>query len=65
MFGGVPNVALGIAWCLALVGLAGYWLAAGRLVVPWIFLAVAAGTLAVAAYLIHALVAVLRQPCPL
>jgi uncharacterized membrane protein len=65
MFGGVPNVALGILWCVALLGLAGYWLASGRLVVPWIFLAIAAGTLAVAGYLIHALVVVLRQPCPL
>jgi uncharacterized membrane protein len=65
MFGGVPNVALGIVWCLALLGLAAYWLATGRLVVPWPFLLVAAGTLGVAAFLIHALVVVLRQPCPL
>jgi uncharacterized membrane protein len=65
MFGGVPNVALGIVWCLALFGLAAYWLATGRLVVPWPFLLVAAGTLGVAAFLIHALVVVLRQPCPL
>jgi uncharacterized membrane protein len=64
-FGGAPNVALGILWCLALASLAGYWIASGRLIVPWAFLLVAAGTLAVGAYLVHALVAVLRQPCPL
>jgi uncharacterized membrane protein len=65
LFGGAPNVAAGIPWCVALLGLAGYWMAAGRLVVPWPFLAAAAATLAVGAYLIYALVAVLKQPCPL
>jgi uncharacterized membrane protein len=65
MFGGVPNVALGLLWCVALIGLAAYWMATGRVVVPWPYLVVAAGTLAVAAYLIHALVVVLEQPCPL
>ena len=65
MFGGVPNVALGIAWCLALLGLALYWIGTGRLVVPWPYLAVAAGTVVVGVYLVYALVAVLKQPCPL
>ena len=65
MFGGVPNVALGIAWCVALLALAVYWIVAGRVVVPWPYLAVAAGTVVVGAYLVHALVAVLKQPCPL
>jgi uncharacterized membrane protein len=65
LFGGAPNVAAGIPWCLALLGLAGTWVATGRLVVPWPFLAVAAATLAVGAYLIYALVVVLKQPCPL
>jgi hypothetical protein len=37
----------------------------GRVVVPWPFLFMAAGTVVVAAYLVHALTIVLRQPCPL
>jgi uncharacterized membrane protein len=65
LFGGVPNVALGLAWCAALLPLAVYWIVAGRVVVPWPYLVVAAGTVVVAAYLIHALVVVLKQPCPL
>lgn len=65
MFGGQPNVLVGVAWCGALFGLAGYWALTGTVFVPWPFLAVAAGSVLVAAYLIHALVVVLRQPCPL
>lgn len=65
LFGGAPNVVVGIPWCLALLGLAGYWIASGRLVVPWPYLVGAAGSLLVGAYLIYALVAVLKQPCPL
>jgi len=65
IFGGVPNVALGIVWCAALAGLAFWWLSIGRTPVPWPFLFVAAGTLIVAAYLVYALVVVLKQPCPL
>jgi uncharacterized membrane protein len=65
IFGGVPNVALGIVWCLALAGLAVRWLATGQVYVPWPFLFVAFGTLVVAAYLVYTLVAVLKQPCPL
>jgi uncharacterized membrane protein len=65
IFGGVPNVALGIVWCAALAVLAAAWLSTGRVFVPWPFLVVALGTLVVAAYLVYALVAVLKQPCPL
>ena len=65
IFGGVPNVALGIAWCLALVGLAVRWLATDQVSVPWPFLFVAFGTLVIAVYLVYVLVAVLKQPCPL
>ena len=65
LFRGAPNVAAGIPWCLALLGLAAYWAASGRLVVPWPYLAVALATLVVGAYLIYALAVVLRQPCPL
>jgi len=65
LFGGAPNVAAGIPWCLALLALAGYWIASGRLFVPWPYLAVAVATLLVGAYLIYALAVVLEQPCPL
>lgn len=65
LLGGAPNVAAGIPWCLALLGLGAYWIAAGRLVVPWPYLVVAAATILVGAYLIYALVVVLKQPCPL
>jgi uncharacterized membrane protein len=65
LFGGAPNVAAGIPWCVALLGLAAYWIATGRVVVPWPYLLVAAATLVVGAYLVYALVAVLKQPCPL
>jgi uncharacterized membrane protein len=65
LLGGAPNVAAGIPWCLALLGLAAYWIASGRMIVPWPYLVVAAGTLLVGMYLIYALVVVLKQPCPL
>lgn len=65
MFGGAPNVAVGILWNLALLALAVRWIATAEATVPWPYLVVAAGSLAVAAYLIHALVVVLEQPCPL
>lgn len=65
LFGGAPNVAAGVPWCLALLGLAASWIATGRLVVPWPYLAVAVATLLAGAYLIYALVVVLKQPCPL
>jgi uncharacterized membrane protein len=65
LFGGAPNVAAGIPWCLALLGLSGYWIASGRLFVPWPYLAVAVATLLVGAYLIYALAVILEQPCPL
>ena len=65
LFGGAPNVAAGVPWCVALLGLAAYWIASGRLAVPWPYLAVAVATLLAGAYLIYALVVVLKQPCPL
>ena len=65
MFGGLPNAFVGILWCLALFGLAGYWAATGTSVVPWPFLLTAAASVVVAGYLVHALAIVLKQPCPL
>ena len=65
LFGGTPNVYVGIAWNLACLGLAMAWLASGRLAVPWPFLAVAAASVLVGLYLVWALIVALRQPCPL
>jgi uncharacterized membrane protein len=65
LFGGAPNVWLGLAWCLALAPLAGYWIVTGTAPVPWPYLVVAAGTVGVGVYLVHALVVRLKQPCPL
>ena len=65
LFAGAPNVVVGVLWVIALFGLAGYWVASGTLVVPLPYLVVALGSLGVGAYLIHALVVVLKEPCPL
>ncbi len=65
LFAGTPNVVVGVLWVLALLGLAGYWVVSGTLVVPLPYLAVALGSLGVGAYLIYALVVVLKEPCPL
>ena len=65
LFGGAPNVAAGVPWSLSLLALAAYWIATSRVVVPWPYLVMAAASMLVGAYLIYALVAVLKQPCPL
>jgi uncharacterized membrane protein len=65
LFGGTPNVHVGIVWNLALLGLALSWMLTGRVAVPWPFLIVAAVSVLVGLYLVCALVVDLRQPCPL
>ena len=65
LFGGAPNVYVGIVWNVACLALALAWLARGRLAVPWPYLAVAAASVLVGLYLVWALIARLRQPCPL
>jgi uncharacterized membrane protein len=65
LFGGAPNVYVGIGWNLACLALALAWLAAGRLAVPWPYLDVAAASVLVGLYLVWALLMNLRQPCPL
>ena len=65
LFGGAPNVYVGIAWNVALIGLALSWLVSGRLTVPWPYLIVAAMSVVVGLYLVWALIVDLRQPCPL
>jgi len=65
LFGGTPNVYVGIVWNVALLGLALLWMVTGRVVVPWPYLLVAAASVLVGLYLVRALVVDLRQPCPL
>ena len=65
LFGGAPNVHVGIWWNLALVGLAVWWMLTGRAIVPWPYLIVAGASVLVGLYLVRALVVDLRQPCPL
>jgi len=65
LFGGAPNVHVGILWNLALLGLALSWMLTGRVAVPWPYLVVAGASVLVGLYLVRALVVELRQPCPL
>jgi len=65
LFGGAPNVYVGLAWNLALLGLAASWMLTGRVAGPWPYLIVTAGSVLVGLYLVRALVVTLRQPCPL
>src|SRR4029077_11964054 len=44
LLGGAPNVYVGIAWNVALLGLSSAWLMSGRVTVPWPFLFVAAAS---------------------
>jgi len=65
LFGGAPNVYIGIVWNVALLGLALSWLLTGRVLVPWTYLVVAGASVLVGLYLVRALIVDLRQPCPL
>ena len=65
LFGGAPNVHVGIIWNLALLGLAVAWIMTGRATVPWAYLIVASASVLVGLYLVRALIVDLRQPCPL
>jgi|GEM_PF-2972170 uncharacterized membrane protein len=65
LFGGAPNVYVGIVWNVALLGLALSWLLTDRVLVPWPYLVVAGASVLVGLYLVRALVVDLRQPCPL
>jgi uncharacterized membrane protein len=65
LFGGAPNVHVGILWNLALIGLAVWWMLTGRAAVPWPYLIVAGASVLVGLYLVRALVVDLQQPCPL
>jgi len=65
LFGGAPNVYVGIAWNVACLGLALAWATSGHIAVPWPFLLVAAASVVVGLYLVWALLFDLRQPCPL
>jgi uncharacterized membrane protein len=63
LFGGAPNVHVGILWNVALLGLALSWMVSGRVAVPWPYLIVGAVSVLVGVYLVRALVVDLRQSC--
>jgi uncharacterized membrane protein len=65
IFGGVPNVYVGVVWNLFLLGDAAAALATGRFYLLTPALIIAAASLLVAVYLIAVLLWVLRKPCPL
>jgi uncharacterized membrane protein len=65
LFGGAPNVHVGIVWNVAVLALALSWIVSGRVAVPWPYLIVGAVSVLVGVYLVRALVVDLRQPCPL
>ena len=63
LFGGAPNVHVGILWNVALLGLALSWMVSGRVAVPWPYLIVGAVSVLVGVYLVRGLVVDLRQSC--
>ena len=65
LFGGVPNAVFGMAWSLALIGLAGAWLVVGRLFVPLPYALVAGATVLTGFVLVYALLRILHQKCTL
>ena len=65
MFGGVPNVFIGLAWNAWVIGSAVVLLATGELPLIYVSWFIALGSLVVAAYLIYTLLFVLKKPCPL
>src|SRR5712692_6502749 len=50
LFGGAPNVYVGVAWNLALLGLAAWWVITGRAGVPGPYLLVAGVSVLVGVY---------------
>jgi len=65
MFGGVPNVFVGVFWNFWIVGVAVALAATGELPFAIVTRVIAALSLVVAGYLIYVLLFVLKKPCPL
>lgn len=65
IFGGVPNVAVGIPWCLLVIVLSAVYLATGTFHVRLPCLAIAGASVSIGIYLTWVLIARLREPCPL
>ena len=65
LFGGQPNVLLGIAWALLVIAGAATHLATGTFPLWWLCATIAGGSLVVGVYLTWVLFVKLREPCPL
>src|SRR5438477_7545038 len=65
LFGGAPNVFLGIVWNMALLGLGLAWVVRGRVAAPWPYLIVAAASVLVGLYLVPAIGVGLGHAWPL
>jgi uncharacterized membrane protein len=65
LFGGAPNVYVGIVWNVAVLGLALAGLVNGPVAMPWPYLVVAPASVLIGVYLVRVLIVDLRQPCPL
>ena len=65
LFGGQPNVLVGIPWCLLVIVLSALYLATGTFHLWGLCLFIAAASVVVGIYLTWVLVFRLREPCPL
>jgi len=65
LFGGQPNVFVGLLWSVLVIALAAIYLQTGTFYLWWPCIAIAAASLLVAVYLVYVLLFVLHDPCPL
>jgi uncharacterized membrane protein len=65
LFGGLPNVAVGLPWSLLVLALAVVALATGAFPLWWPCFLVAVASVGVSLYLVYVLLFVLHDPCPL
>jgi len=62
LFGGHPNVVVGTPWCLLTIVLGVVWALTGTFHLWWACAVIAAGSVAVGAYLTYVLLFVLKDP---
>jgi uncharacterized membrane protein len=65
LFGGRPNVVLGLPWSLLTLACAAVFLATGAFPLWWPCVLVAFASVVVGVYLTYVLFFVLKEPCPL
>ncbi len=65
LFGGQPNVLVGLAWCVLVIVLSAIYLQTGTFYLWWPCMAIAVASLLIAVYLVYVLLFVLHDPCPL